>query len=67
MQLSTSITLIDNTILDCFLFYGLNLVLVPNTTHELKAFTIKHHFAQGKKKFYPLNRIFSFEEIKLLH
>ena len=30
--------------------YGLNLFLLPNTTHELKAFTIKHDFAQHMKK-----------------
>jgi hypothetical protein len=45
--------------------YGLNLFLLPNTTHELKAFTIKHDFAQHKKKI--LSRqdgiFFSFEEI----
>ena len=29
--------------------YGLNLFLSPNTTHELKAFTIKHDFAQHMK------------------
>jgi len=28
----------------------LNLFLLPNTTHELKAFTIKHDFAQHMKK-----------------
>jgi len=41
----------------------LNLFLPPNTTHELKAFTIKHDFAQGMKNFlYSQGRIFSFEE-----
>ena len=30
--------------------YGLNLFLPPNTTHELKACTIKHDFAQHMKK-----------------
>ena len=30
--------------------YGLNLFLLPNTTHELKGFTIKHDFAQHMKK-----------------
>jgi len=30
--------------------YGYNLFLLPNTTHELKAFTIKHDFAQHMKK-----------------
>ena len=30
--------------------YGLNLFLLPNTTHELKAFTIKYDFAQHMKK-----------------
>ena len=44
--------------------YGLNLFLLPNTTHELKAFTIKHDFAQDMKNFlYSQVTIFSFEEI----
>ena len=47
---------------------GLNLFLLPNTTHELKAFTIKHDFAQHMKKV--LSRqdgiFFSFEEIYLV-
>ena len=34
--------------------YGLNLFLLPNTTHELKAFTIKHDFAQHMKKILSL-------------
>ena len=48
--------------------YGLNLFLLPNTTHELKAFTIKYDFAQHMKKV--LSRqdgiIFSFEEYLLV-
>ncbi len=44
--------------------YGLNLFLLPNTTHELKAFTIKHDFVQGMKKvLYRQDGFFSFEEI----
>ena len=47
--------------------YGLNLFLLPNTTHELKAFTIKCDFAQHKKKIlYRQDGIFSFEEITLV-
>jgi hypothetical protein len=41
--------------------YGLNLFLLPNTTHELKAFTIKLDFAQDKKKILSRqDRIFFF-------
>ena len=36
--------------------YGLNLFLLPNTTHELKAFTIKLDFAQDKKNFLSPSR-----------
>jgi len=37
------------------------LFLLPNTTHELKAFTIKHDFAQDVKKvLYRQDRIFFF-------
>ena len=43
--------------------YELNLFLLPNTTHELKAFTIKHDFAQHIKKIIVILEIFSFEEI----
>ena len=44
--------------------YGLNLFLLPNTTHELKAFTIKQDLAQHKKKLlFRQYEIFSFEEI----
>jgi len=46
------------------LIYGLNLFLLPNTTHELKAFTIKLDFAQDMKKIlFRQDRFFSFEEI----
>jgi len=41
--------------------HGLNLFLLPNTTHELKAFTIKHDFAQHMKNFLSRqDRIFFF-------
>ena len=44
--------------------YGLNLFLLPNTTHELKVFTIKHDLAQHMKKLlYRQDGFFSFEEI----
>ena len=44
--------------------YGLNLCLIPNTTHELKAFTIKLDSAQDMKKtLYSQDSFFSFEEI----
>jgi len=39
------------------------LFLLPNTTHELKAFTIKHDLAQYIKNFYLVKmEFFSFEE-----
>ena len=39
--------------------HGLNLFFLPNTTHELEAFTIKHDFAQHMKKvFSRQDRIF---------
>jgi len=40
------------------------LFLLPNTTHELKAFTIKYDFAQDMKKIlYSQDGFFSFEEL----
>ena len=43
--------------------YGLNLFFLPNTTHELKAFTIKHDFAQHMKMIlFRKDGFFSFEE-----
>ena len=38
-------------------------VLTQNTTHELRAFTIKHDFVQAMKKIYTVILDFYFEEI----